>query len=56
MLQVLAGAMDTVILILLQAGIPLLSLAFPPLQSLSSTYLPLRALCIQNGGWVLGFA
>lgn len=53
--QVLAGTMNAEILILLQAGIPLLSFASPPLPSLS--FPPLLSTCrLQDGSLVFRFA
>lgn len=54
--QVLAGAVNAEIFILLQARIPLHSLAFPPLSSLCSPSLSFSAFSLQDGRRVVGFA
>lgn len=54
--QVLAGAVNAEILILPQARIPLLSLAFRLLSSLSPPPLSFWAFRLQDGGRVVGFA
>lgn len=48
--------MDAEILVLLQAGVPLLSLALPLLSPLSSPPLSFSAFGLQDGGRVEGFA
>lgn len=55
-LQILAGAMNAEILILLQAWIPFLSLAFPLLFPLSSSSLSFSVFSFQDGRRVFGFA